>query len=134
MHLPHRLQTVPLDGPVQRRRSVPRPVVEQGPAVDQRDQQFVRFLRSGGDRQGRLARFRTVEVRIQSFGTHLGNLLHVTPVDALQEAPQIGPGVQGLQLPLVQIEHLVDPAFVFELEEMEGEKVGKLIKISDRIN
>lgn len=124
-HLPNRLETVPLDGPVQCSGSISRPVVEQGTSVDQGNQQFVGLLRPGGNRQRGFARFLTVEVRVQPFGTHLGNLFHVTPVDALQKAPQIGPGMEGLQLSLVQIQHLVHPALVLELEE-SGRKKSSL--------
>lgn len=115
-NLPNGLEAIPLHSPVQRGGTVPRPVVQQGPSINQRYQQFVGLFRPGGDRQWGFARLLTVEVRVQPFGTHLGNLFHVTPVDALEKTPQVGPGVQGLQLPLVQIQHLVHPAFVFELE------------------
>jgi hypothetical protein len=57
-----------------------------------------------------------VEVRVESFRAHLRYLLHLAVVHVVEEAAQVGTGVQALQLLLVQGYHLVDAPFVLELE------------------
>lgn len=91
-------------------------VVQQSTAIDQSNEQLVGLLGTGGHRERRLAAFRAVKIWIQALGTHLGYLLHMAPIDAVQEATQVGTRVQRLQLALVQCEHFIHATLVLELQ------------------
>ena len=80
------LKTVPLHGLMQRRAAILRAIIEQRSSINQRNQQLIGFLSSGGQGQRRLARLRTVEIRVQPFGAHLGHFVHVSTVNTLQTA------------------------------------------------
>ena len=56
-----------------------------------------------------------MNVRIQSFGTHFGDLLRLAANDVIEETAQVDSRVQRTQLLLVQVQHLVDAPLVFQL-------------------
>ena len=60
--------------------------------------------------------FRTVKIRVEPFGAHLGDLFDLAIGDVLEEPPEVGPRVESLQLLLVQVQLLVHPPFVLELQ------------------
>lgn len=110
---------------MQRRRAVLRPVVKQRAAIHQRNQQFIWFLRVRCQRERRVARIGTVEIRIQTFGTHFSDLLDVTAVHTFQKAAQICTRVQRLQLFFVNVQHFVDAPLVFQLSPSNKQPKGE---------
>jgi hypothetical protein len=61
------------------------------------------------------ARLLTVNVGIQPFGTHFGNLLRLAAGHVVEEATQVDACVQRTQLLLVQMQHLVHTPLVLQL-------------------
>ena len=116
-HRPHRLDVVCCNGSVHRRCSVLRPVVEDGPPVHQGHHHPRRTVPDARDQRERsLARLGAVEVGIETLVAHFPHFLHIVGEHVVEKLLQVRPGVDVLQLLLVQVEHLVDASFELELE------------------
>lgn len=61
-----------------------------------------------------------MEIGIQSFGTHLVDLLHIVIVHMVDEFLEIGLGIDILHLFLIHLESFVHAAFVLELKRDAG--------------
>ena len=100
-----------------RRCSVLCPVVEDGSAVDQRHHHPRRTVPDSSDQgEGGLSGFGAVEVWIKALVAHFPNFLNIVGEHVVEKLLQVRPGVDVLQLLLVQVEHLVDASLELELE------------------
>lgn len=65
------------------------------------------------------SRVLAMEVGVQPLAAHLGDLLHLAVVDIVDEPAQVGLCVDCLQLLLIQLQHLVHPPLVLQLQNKQ---------------